>query len=359
MKILLWSDNHFCKNSSIINSKGEKYSTRLENQIVTINWIENLFKENHCDIMIHLGDFFDKPTLDAEEISALRDIDWSMYTPRYFIVGNHEMGSQDLLFNSANALSEYGYICNKPDLIKDEYCNIIMIPYVLESNRKPLKEYVEEAFNNCGESNIDRNLPIVILTHNDIKGIQYGGFESKAGFSLEEINNNCVMLLDGHLHNETSFNIPHHQENTKVYLIGNLTGQNFSEDAFNHGHYAYILDTETLKLDKIENPYAFNFYKLDFTNKTYLGMAEVLGKLKNNAVATIKVKLQDQEELRKLVVEMKHIIKYRIIVVNDIIVTEQNTIVDTVNINHIDKFKKSFIEKEGSNEIIEEELRRL
>lgn len=37
MKILLYTDNHFCEKSSIINKYGEKYTYRLENQLKSIN----------------------------------------------------------------------------------------------------------------------------------------------------------------------------------------------------------------------------------------------------------------------------------------------------------------------------------
>ena len=60
MRILLYTDNHFCTNSSIIRKNGEKYSIRLENQIKSVNWAEQLGIEKNCDMVIHLGDFFDK-----------------------------------------------------------------------------------------------------------------------------------------------------------------------------------------------------------------------------------------------------------------------------------------------------------
>ena len=37
MKVLLFSDNHFCKVGSILNRRGDKYFERLENQIKSIN----------------------------------------------------------------------------------------------------------------------------------------------------------------------------------------------------------------------------------------------------------------------------------------------------------------------------------
>ena len=52
MKILLYTDNHFCTNSSIINSRGENYSPRLTNQIESLNWVEQLAIKENCNMEI-------------------------------------------------------------------------------------------------------------------------------------------------------------------------------------------------------------------------------------------------------------------------------------------------------------------
>ena len=39
------------------------------------------------------------------------------------------------------------------------------------------------------------------------------------------------------------------------YNIGNLTGQNFGEDAFKHKHQACILDTDNGSLQWFTNPF--------------------------------------------------------------------------------------------------------
>lgn len=74
MKILLYTDVHVSEFSSIIRSMGEKYSTRLENLIASINWAEKIATENNCDEIICLGDFFDKPELNSSELTAMKEI---------------------------------------------------------------------------------------------------------------------------------------------------------------------------------------------------------------------------------------------------------------------------------------------
>ena len=73
----------------------------------------------------------------------------------------------------------------------------------------------------------------------------------------------------------------------KPWEQSHLTGQNFTEDAFNHSHRVGILDTETLKMTFYENPYAYNFYKIEIDSERDL---EKLNSLKTNSVVSIKCK---------------------------------------------------------------------
>ena len=60
MKIVVCGDIHYSKTSSIVRGRGIKYSDRIENCLKSINWFERLALENRCDIVVYLGDFFDK-----------------------------------------------------------------------------------------------------------------------------------------------------------------------------------------------------------------------------------------------------------------------------------------------------------
>ena len=77
MRIALATDNHFCEKSSIVQKMGTKYTLRLENQLKSIEWFERLAVEKHCDVVIYLGDFFDKSSLTDKEITATKDIFWN------------------------------------------------------------------------------------------------------------------------------------------------------------------------------------------------------------------------------------------------------------------------------------------
>ena len=54
-RILLFTDNHFSQYSSIIISRGDKFSTRLENQIQSLNWVNETAIEKNCKRLDELG----------------------------------------------------------------------------------------------------------------------------------------------------------------------------------------------------------------------------------------------------------------------------------------------------------------
>ena len=331
MKYLLYSDNHFSQYSSIVRGRGNKYSLRLENQLKTMNWLQELAWNNHCDFVVCLGDFFDKPDLNVEELSALKDIKWCNL-PQVFIVGNHEMGLNDLSFNSTSVfnLIPNSLILDKPAILNSE---LVVLPYQLESTRKSLSEYLEP----FREYN-----PKVILSHNDIKGIQMGQFISQTGFSIDEIRENCKLFINGHIHNEMN-NLE------GIINIGNITGQNFNEDADRYEHHAFILDTGDNTFEVIENPYAFNFYKLDFTNK-----CDVNKQLKQNAVVSVKIKPEDKEKVTTWL-KNNDVVASRIILdltLNEVEVSSD----DVLSVDHIQRFREFIIDKLGSTEQVLSEL---
>ena len=167
MKILVYSDNHWCQYSSIVRSHGRNFSTRLENQIESINWAEQLADDLGCQLIVHCGDFFDRENLNAMEISALDHLSFSN-SPHYMIVGNHELGNTAKRYNSMNlfGLSDVMTIINEPITLElDDFHQLAFLPYILEINRKPIEEYFPKIFKKR-----------IIFSHNDIAGIQMGKF---------------------------------------------------------------------------------------------------------------------------------------------------------------------------------------
>lgn len=347
MKILLYTDNHFCCHSSIVREKGARYSKRLENQIQSINWVEKVAEEYNCSKIICLGDFFDSPDLKSEELTALTEIQWNKNIEHLFLVGNHEIGSKDNLYNSTQALSKYGKVISKPSIDTGFGFEIIYLPYIVETDRKPLESYIKELQDDyySGMFTTQEVKQRIILSHNDLAGIHYGQFISKSGFLIDDIEKSCSLFINGHLHNQT-------QISKKILNLGNLTGQNFSEDGFKFSHCIGILDTDTLKIDLINNPYALNFYKIDLT----VSDASILDKCQN-AVLTLRVPESQIQDIREKIAKNNNILFSRIVSVPE---SAKVISVETVNtIDHIEKFKSYIIENIGSSDIILDELSKL
>lgn len=355
-KILIYSDNHFCANSSIVRGRGQKYTIRLENQIKTMEWLNELAKQEDCCGMFCCGDFFDRADLTAEEISALSEIDFS-HVPNYFIVGNHEIGRGDNTFSTVNTFLQNVNceVFDKPAVIGIGNTAIFILPYILEKDKKPVMEYFPKDLK-------INTLNTLLLTHNDIKGIQMGNFISTDGFDITDLEKHFTLTVNGHIHNSSWVG-------DNVYNIGNITGQNFSEDAFVYEHHAMIIDLDTFSYKLYQNPYAFNFYKVDFTNADIREINKVSERMWNY-VTTIKVNEKDLEYLRyrfdpydqNLHLQQINCPKHcngvccRIIVENNNKVVKSAEDVSTLQLDHINEFKKFVLNNVGNDETVLSEL---
>ena len=79
-------------------------------------------------------------------------------------------------------------------------------------------------------------------------------------------------MVNGHLHNGNRIS-------KNLINLGILTGANFGEDAARYPHNIMVLDTDTLAFELIENPYAFNFYKLEVNSEKDLAVFDKLKSL--------------------------------------------------------------------------------
>ena len=347
MKILVYADPHWSAYSSIVRGRGEKYSLRLHNLITSINWVEGLAIDEGCQCICCLGDFFDRPDLSAEEMTALQEIQWADMS-HIFLVGNHEMARSDLSITSAHLFK----LCPRATIV-DKYCQykvdnteICLLPYILENDRKPLQEYFDLYTNTEAKR--------IIFSHNDIKGIQMGKFISQEGFEIDEINDNCNLFINGHLHNGGWIS-------EKICNLGNLTGQNFSENAFLYPHKIMIIDTDTLDYYYYDNPNAMHFYKLDLSNfqdndKDCRQINAMIDNLAENSIITCKVPLDLKTMVEDLIYSQSKIISSRIIL--DIPKDSNIPSVDDSfkSVDHLDQFCKYIKTEVGSTQLIEDEL---
>lgn len=338
MKILVCGDVHWSSYSSILRKQGMKYTKRLENLIQTINWVES--QAEGCSLVVYLGDFFDKSSVSDIETTALRQIKWAEHIPHYFIVGNHESSVDGLRYNSTKVLERDNFKIISEPLSKVIVENgmeqeFVFIPYILDENRKQLSEYCENGFSG----------PRVVFSHNDLKGISFGPIVSKTGFDLDDINNNCDLFINGHLHNGSWIN-------KKTLNLGNITGQNFSEDASKYSHTVLILDTSNLKTTFIENPFAYNFYKFEINSSSDISC---LDNLKPNSVISVKC----VEELADQVKEKLGLAEdYRIVTFKKDNTKITNNLEEsfTVGIDYLEKFKEFIINTLENSDTLQEEL---
>lgn len=322
MKVLIYTDVHWSQNSSIIRDMGDKYSIRLEHLIDSINWAENLAIENNCDMVLNLGDFFDRSTCNGMEIAALSEIKWANI-PHKVLVGNHELISKNTELSSVHMLKLLGFdIITKPEMIDIDKYTLCFLPYMFEYSS------IKDIFPTDKER--------IVFSHNDITGLAF----STKGFDREDIKKNCRLFVNGHLHNRSQYD--------NLYNIGNLCGQNFGEDGTTHN--AYILDTDTNRIQAFENPYSFNFYKLDFTQKINWP------NLKPNPVLSIKC-CDNIEEISE------HIDKIVPVAVKYIIVPKttevQQETEDIIQIDHLQSLREYIFNKLGEDDIIKEEVGKL
>ena len=338
MKILLFGDAHCCKRSSIINKFGIKYPVRLENQIQTFSWIKEQALSNNCDMVIGLGDLFDSSQLSDVEITAAKELPFAEL-PTYLLVGNHEASSQDLACSSTKLLeSPNCTVVSDPFSLFIDNIELCFLPYIAESDRKPIIEYFKNKIDGSKR---------VILSHNDIKGISYGPVISTFGFDIADIEDNCDLYINAHIHNGQRIT-------DKIYNIGNITGQNFSEDAFKYSHNIAILDTESLNIEFIENPHAYNFYKLSIESE--LDMA-VLCNLKNNAVLSIKCNSLLVEAVKERISRLEDkIVESRIIITKNYETATSDTVELELTVDHLARFIECCKENIENSNILEEEL---
>jgi DNA repair exonuclease SbcCD nuclease subunit len=292
MKICIFSDVHWSKNSSLITQRGEKYSLRLERLIKSLNFINKRAKENNCELMICAGDFFDKPILNDEEITALKEIDW-LDIPTYFLCGNHESAQLDLKYSTLNTLISNNHnIISEPTKLSGKNWQIYLLPYITERQRKPFNEYLQlkEDNKNC-----------IVFTHSDIQG--YIEAIKDIGFSINEIEQNCDLCFNGHLHNGGKLS-------NKVINIGSISANNFTNDSDTYNYGFLILDTDTLHYEFITNPFSFNFYKFTIKNDLQVNQLKKYPKY-----SFIDITLKDREFLEDTKLELDrldNIISYKI-----------------------------------------------
>lgn len=328
MKIGVIGDVHWSKYSSIIRSRGNIYSTRLENCIQSVNWAEQ--ETSDCDLVVYLGDFFDKSDLKSEELTALTEIKWNL-NRHIFIIGNHELGLNNLMFSSAHIFNIADIQVVNDLITMADNVELCFLSYKLDNTGK-IEDYIPKS-----------NHKRIIFSHNDIAGIQLGKFISKTGFDINDIECNCDLFINGHLHNGSKIS-------DKIYNIGNLTGQNFSEDAFKYQHNIFKIDTNTFNIETYENPYAFKFFKFDSLD-SLLNFDFPL-----NSIFTAKLNSEEISVAKEHIKNNGNILTSRFIVDNNVTTDSNIESNISLSVDHLEKFQEFILNKLGNDNLVVEEI---
>lgn len=339
MKILLFSDVHWSTYTSVVRQRDAIYSRRLNLLVESMNWLNKLAIERGCEFMICAGDMMNSSTCGDEELTALREVKWNDLKC-YFLVGNHESSVRNLKFKTVDALESYNrIIVNSEDVVLYDHENKVVINFL------PYNEDYELSNRDDKYKDYKR----VIISHNCIKGVQYGAFLSKVGYDIEDIESKCDLFLNGHIHNRGVIT-------SKIINLGSVSAHNFTNDSSVYDYGVWILDTSTLKLEFIENPYSLNFYKFKVENdKELQELREV--ELKNNSVLSISAHDTYRESVKTTLEEKKNILMYKIILSRDNVSTNvsfQSS--DIKKKDHVEQFRQFALEVLGNDTIVEEEL---
>ena len=300
-------------------------------------------KEKNCDLEVCLGDFCDRSDLTDEEISALREIKWNDIK-KYFVVGNHESAQHELTFTTMQAIDNGNIsIINRPTGIVIEDNTYYFIPYFIDSDRPSFKEMIDGM-------KVESRGKKIVFSHNDIAGINYAGFISKSGFNKEEIESSCDLFLNGHLHNGQKIS-------DKIYNLGSFSAHNFTNDSFNYKYGAWILDTDDMSLEFIENPFSLNFYKLNIIEESDL---KQLSKIKNNSVLSIRYSTYLANELESELSKIKEklIVTPRMMAIRETADAAEIKIQD-LRSNHLERLVTFCRQALDNSDILEAELAEL
>lgn len=286
MRILLYSDLHISRTSSILPMLSDsKYTYRQQMIINTGEWLAQIASNEKPDLIINLGDTFDQHTITGYDVdvaskffgcfkinNTVRNI------PHLILVGNHEMVNQN--FNAIQILNniEGITVIKEPVTISaDSYgdCNIKLafLPYC---DFTDILSYPEGDF---------------LFSHQDIQGSTIrGDFKLPDGIKLDSLKK-YKLVFNGHIHKSGIFG--------NVVNVGSVTTHSFSDDNESVPQ-AYIFNTDTLNLDTFKNKYCPLFRKIEVTSvqdlQNYINNLDDYYKYVLNVVCPFEIK----DEIKKI-----------------------------------------------------------
>lgn len=265
MKLLLYSDLHISKTSSIlpISAEKSKFSYRQNMIIETGKYLATVADENNVDMIINLGDTFDVHTITSYDIvTASEFFKCFRYinVPHIVLVGNHEMVNRD--FNAVELLSNIDNITviTEPSSVNAGFIASLRHPDADLSNTPKSDNTVLAFLPYCNYRDI-LEFPDgeFLFSHQDIQGSSIrGDITLQDGINTATLKDKYKLVFNGHIHKSSIMG--------NIINVGSVTTHSFADDDLSVPQ-CYIFDTNTLDLTTFKPTICPLFRKLDVTDK--------------------------------------------------------------------------------------------
>ena len=257
----------------------------------TFRWMYDVFKDNNVSCIVNCGDLFDSYRLKAEEISAMAEaLSYNTGIPEFHVLGNHEILDKRRDFYATALLDNYSNIevINTPTKTD---MGISFLPYMSWEDARDAIPFIKNR---------------ILFSHVDIEGSrvtpQYlldSGVES---CYLSECFN---LVINGHIHG-------YQKLRDNVYNIGATASLSFSDSEESIPGIA-IIDTDSLRITRIPNPYAIRFISAPSdVGNIYDSFCDNLEKSGYRYVVRAKVAEKEKPEVENLFKSCDSIVSYRI-----------------------------------------------
>lgn len=241
-KVALITDQHIgCRNDSLVLLNHQR------------KFYENIFfpylDEHNIKHVIDLGDTFDRRKyVNFQTLQMARDMYFDRIVERdielQIILGNHSSFFRNTLAINSPALllKDYNFkIYSEPEYVDVGGVKVLMLPWITPENQTKSMEMIAEA------------KAKLIMGHLEIQGYEMlRGRPSEHGLS-QSIFDSYLTVFSGHFHYKSMSN--------GIMYLGTPYEMTWGDYGAAKGFH--VLDTETLAIDFIENPYKL-FKKIDY-----------------------------------------------------------------------------------------------
>lgn len=331
MKVAILGDVHIgCRNNSeLFHKHAEKFFSKV---------FFPTLKKHKIDTVYQLGDLYDVrkslSTFSQDEarrylFEPLRKVNIDFHV----LLGNHDIYYRELLTVNTPELMlrEYKniHVYNEPTTITVDDCTIDIVPWLCKQNEEEILSFIKNSKSD------------VCLGHWEIESFaMYRGMVSKGGLSPATFNK-YKLCLSGHFHTRSS--------SGNITYVGTPYEITWQDAGDKRGFH--ILDTDTLEMEFIENPYTI-FNKIEYTSDSVLDDTD----LKDKIVRVIVTNKTDEKHYEKFIKSIHDQNPYEVKILEDLSAFRQGEaeiidLQDTLSIvkNYIDSIDTELNKDEINN----------